>query len=228
MNNKHARRVLLILMIYFVIAISIFWILTRYFSISDVASVGQLCFEILLFPTVIIGFWITIEEFRKSQVLPKLSLFWKGDRTIDLEDDCLVLETSIHDVKTFYLRLYVKNDSASMTTWYRLSFDIPRQLAQPLSDSYEVRWHKGDVKDWNTSGNSEKTTHEFKSNGQYALYPGEEIHIATLELKIFPKLVYPNRIYIPHSVVTDKTRLQYGVCKIKVRLENFASKIPLE
>jgi len=60
-----------------------------------------------------------------------------------------------------------------------------------------------------------------KSNGQYALYHGdEEIHIATLEIRLFSQIEYPNQVQVNYSVVTDRTKIQYGVCRIKIRPEN--------
>jgi hypothetical protein len=215
----------ILVLLYLLVAIGAFVVLTRYFCISDISDVGQLFADVLLFPTVVIGFCIAITEFRKSRALPDLKLLWQGDAATKLEGDSLVLETSKYDVKTFFLTLFVRNDGASMATWYRINFDVPGELARPNSDSHTVQWHRGEQDCWSSGVNPRMTRHEFKSNGQYALYPGDEaIHIATLEVRLFPH-EYPSQVQIHYSVVTDRTEIQHGVCKIKIRPENPALEI---
>lgn len=209
------------LLLYLLVTIVAFVVLTHYFCISDISDVGQLFADVLLFPTVFVGFWITITEFRKSRDLPDLKLLWQGDVATKIEKDSFVLETSKYDVKTFFLTLFVKNDGMSMATWYRISFDVPGELARPNSDSHTVQWHRGEQDCWSKGINPRVTRHEFKSNGQYALYPGDEgIHIATLEVKLFPQIQYPDQVQINYSVVTDRTKIQYGIRKIKIRPES--------
>lgn len=216
----------ILVLLYFPGTVGIFIVLTRYFCISDISDVGQLFADVLLFPTVIVGFWLAITEFRKSRALPGLKLLWRGDAATNLERESLVLETSGYGVKTFFLTLFVRNDGASMATWYRISFDVPGELARSNSDSHVVQWQRGEQDCWSSSVNPRMTSHEFKSNGQYALYPGdEEIHIATLEIRLFPQIEYPDQVPVSYSVVTDRTKIQYGVCKIKIRPENPALKI---
>jgi hypothetical protein len=218
MDKKWKIRAIIFFLPYLFGSIGIFLVLGRYFSISDITGVGQLFADILLFPTVIIGFWIAVTEFRKSQASPSLKLRWRGDKAVSVEKDYLILEISKYTVKQFSLFLFVKNEGKAIATWYRLAFDIPSELARPNSETHSVRWHQGDENCWSSGINTKMTRHEFKSNGQYVLYPDEEeIHIATIEIQVFPQVVYPSRAYIPYSVVTDKTQIRYGICKIRVR-----------
>ena len=58
-----------------------------YFADSvDIYGVGQLIMDILLFPIIIIGFVIAIAEFRKSQSLPELRLYWMRDPILLFEE----------------------------------------------------------------------------------------------------------------------------------------------
>jgi hypothetical protein len=225
MNKKWGVLAVIFVVLYLIVTIIVFSVLTRCFSISDISDVGQLFADVLLFPTVIVGFWIAITEFRKSRALPDLKLLWRGDAATRVEGDSLVLETSEHYDKTFFLTLFTRNDGTSMATWYRINFDVPGELARPNSDSHTVQWHRGEEDCWSSGVNPRMTRHEFKSNGQYALYPGdEEIHIATLEIRLFRQIKYPNQAQVNYSVVTDRTKIQYGVCGIKIQPENPALK----
>ena len=227
MNNWHIR-ISGLLLLYLVGAVAIFVVLTFFFTIQDITSVGQLFADVLLFPTVIIGFWITITEFRKSQATPKLTLTWHGDVSTYPDGDSLVIETPKYGDKRVWLMLFVKNESKTMTHWYSISFDIPSGLSRPMADTHTVRWHRGDKSCWSEAVNLEMRRYEFKSNGQFALYPNENIHIATIEIDIFSQIHYPDQVQIPYSVVTDKTEVQYGEYKIKIRPENLARRIPPE
>jgi hypothetical protein len=183
------------------------------------ADVLQLFLDVLLLPTVIIGFWRATVEFRKAQALPNLELFWSGGMTVTREGNFLVLETSEHLEKNFPLMLHVKNKGTSIATWYRINFDVPRELARPEDPELcKVEWRKQErgEKDINPT----MSRYTFKSNGEPALYPGEVVHIATLEIKLFPQLQYPKQTQIRYSVVTDRTKIQHGVCKIKIRSQN--------
>lgn len=228
MDKKWGIHAAILLLLYLLATISIFVVLACYFeiSISDITGVGQLFVDALLFPTVIIGFWIAITEFRKSQALPDLKLLWGGDMWTGLEGGSLVLETSEYNDKRFFLLLFVRNDGKAMTTWYRLSFDVPSELARPNSDLHAVQWHKGEQTCWGAGVSTEMTRHEFKSGGQHPLFPGDEVHIATLEVRLLPKIDYPNEVRIPYSVVTDRTQIQHGECMIRIRPENLTRKTP--
>jgi hypothetical protein len=226
--SKHIIRVGLIIIVYLLISIGLYITLLFFFPESTITSVGQLFADVLLFPIVIIGFWITFTEFRKSQVLPKIQLFWMGDIATDRDGDQVILEVAEYNSKRYYLSLFAQNSGAIMATWYRINFMVPHALSSPNSDTHKVRWHRGQSPDWNSSLNGEETIHEFKSNGQYALYPGETVHIATLEVYLFPQINYPKDIQIRYSIVSDRTQIEYGVCSLQIREENFARKIPQE
>jgi hypothetical protein len=165
-------------------------------------------------------------RFPRALPLPDLKLLWRGDMATGLEGSSLVLETSEYNDKHFYLLLFAKNEGEAMTAWYRLGFDIPRELARPGSNLHIVQWHKGERTCWSSSISAEMTRHEFKSAGQYPLFPGEEVHIATLEMHLLSQIDYPDEVRIPYSVVTDRTQIQHGECMIRIRPENLTRKTP--
>lgn len=163
-------------------------------------------------------------RFPRALPLPDLKLLWRGDRATGPEGSSLVLETSEYNDKHFYLLLFARNDGEAMTAWYRLSFDIPRELARPGSNLHVVQWHKGEQTCWSAGVSAEMTHHEFKSAAQYPLFPGDEVHIATLEVHLLSQIDYPDEVRIPYSVVTDRTQIQHGECMIKIRPENLTRK----
>lgn len=175
-------------------------------------------YELVLFPTVVIGFWIAMAEFRKSQVYPQIKLHWQGDMSTGFEDDALCVVAPKNEEKIIYVNLFVENIGDGLTTWYRISFDIPRELAAPMSEAHKVSWLIGTKEsNWNEGSNLQATRHSFNSNGQYSLYPDEgQIHYASLAIILFPGLKYPNVTEIAYSVVTDKTKIRKEVLTIKI------------
>jgi hypothetical protein len=204
--------------LYIVASVVVFVGLARCFTVSDISDVGQLFAEVILLPTVIVGFWITIQEFRKSQTGPILVLEWTGDVATRLEKGVLILEMSEHCVSKYHLNLLLRNEGQSISTWYRIAFEVPHTLAAVGSDSHRVQWHRGDKTNCTAAISTEMTRHQFDSNGQYGVFPGDDpIHIASLDLSFFPAHPPASESSIPHSVVTDKTPIQRGRCQIAIR-----------
>jgi len=191
------------------------WVLILFHELQGGADVWQLILDLILLPTVIIGFVMAIKEFRKSQALPNLELLWSGGMTVTREGKPFILEASEHREKNFPLLLHVKNDGTSIATKYRIRFDVPRELV--AQKTLQVHWERGgdDCREISTTLDTKR--YEFKSNDQYALYPGEVVHFATLKIKLLPQSQYPEQVLIRHSVVTDKTKIQHGVLKLKIR-----------
>lgn len=227
-KDKWTNRVALYAIVYFILLIILYIVLVSILKVSEntVTSVGQLLADWLLLPTVIFGFWLAIREFRESQVRPILKIFWSWDRGVLQDGNCLILETSEHSMRRYQLLLHVSNKSEIFVIWYRITVDLPRELVGWGDNRYELRWHLGEEGNWGSNVNMERIQHEFKSNGYHALYPGQQVHIATLEIQGFPNDTSING-KIRFSIVTDKTK-DAGEQEVRIEREDFQRRLRLD
>lgn len=208
-------------LLYTILLILAFIVLVGFLKIPDatVTGAGQFFADWLLFPTVIIGFYIAIKEFRKSQSLPKLEIFWSGDAGVIKDENAFILPAHDTSLASYRLLLHVHNTGELITIWYRVAVDLPTELfalseivevdaAGNRRGIYELRWHLGNADNWGDNVNLQRRQYEFKSNGQQALYPGQSVHIATLEVTIPESFIQkPRQSQIKYSIVTDVTKM---------------------
>lgn len=107
-----------------------------------------------------------------------------------------------------------------MTIWFRIEIDLPFDLVGRGDPTHEITWHWGEEHaNWDSNMNPRTIRYVFKSNGQYALYPDEVKHLATIKLTI-PPHTRPHSGEIEYSVVTDKTKIVRGEQKYRIIEEN--------
>ncbi|MBE2197831.1 MAG: hypothetical protein IAE79_04415 [Anaerolinea sp.] len=191
---------------------------------ASVTGAGQLFADCLLFPTVIIGFYIAIKEFRQSQITPKLEIsLYTQDVIVD--NDVFILRPSNTNITSYRVLFQVNNTGELIIPWYRVTIDLSEDLFR-FSEAFEeetngnktgiyvLRWQMGNQDNVGDhliiSENPKKRQYEFKSNGQHALFPGQSVHLATLEVTIPAGYIQTSRQgQIMYSVVTDKTKMEY-------------------
>src|SRR5262245_16325206 len=103
------------------VIITIIFIFISSLSYSYIFSLVQLIINIVLLPVIIIGFDITMREFRKSQDTPDLDLMWevspgKLEKSINID-----YVTLPHQ----HARLVVVNNGKAVAVWYVAYFDLP-------------------------------------------------------------------------------------------------------
>jgi len=187
MNDKWKIRVWIGLGIigYILLLIISFFILKDFFLLKKedtIPSYGQLLADWILLPTAIVLFIIAINEFRKTQVKPKLFIFWAPDRGILIEKECFVLRSGKDDARYYKLMLQVGNEGPIVAPSFRVTVELPRELIGFSEHTHKFNW----IDDWSNQGNLERKLLEFQSDGNNALYPGQQVHIATLDFTVPP------------------------------------------
>ena len=204
---KRYRLLIIISILFILLTAAIYFIIESKVG-KDISGDIQVILEIIGLPIIIIGFYIAIEEFRRTQLIPDLRLYWQGDAATQYEgENIIVYEHSPYYEKKYYLHLYIQNKGNILGNWYRIQFEIPRVIATYQSEQQNVKWNMGDSKNIATLVNSDIVRHVFKSNGDFGIYPDETLPIATWEVRIFQNVHYPKTASILTSVVTDKTPL---------------------
>lgn len=208
--------------IYFIILVILYGVLTKYFTEESITAIGQLFADWILLPTVIVGFWLTIREFRQSQITPKLEIFWNADAGVILADDLFILQANDNDDMYYTLRLHIHNIGELVTIWYRIAIDIPVEIFRFNEEICELCWHLGTDDNWGNNVSRQRTQHEFKSNGQHALYPDQSVHIATLRVNIPNGYIRTSKQgKIGYSIVTDKTRVVKKSIPVRIQIEPY-------
>jgi hypothetical protein len=185
---------------------------------SDVFTLGQLSVELILIPTVIVGFIATIIQFRASQETAKPQLYWKTKtgnfvKSIDLT----IPQAATSIVQT--PRLVMKNEGVAVTTWYLVQFEITKEIY--LENTPRMNRLIGeninssiDDSHWHFDSSTEKQIWSFMSNGKYALYPNYAQELGEINIIISGEEKYPESCTIPFVIYSDKGKETKGELKI--------------
>jgi hypothetical protein len=216
-----------LVVIYAVISLVLFGALSSFLPLSEVTGLGQLCADVLLLPLVIVGFAVTVHEFRKSQERPELRLFWRGEREAQTEGDVILLRPPQQGEVRYRIFFDVENVGLMMTHWFRIKLALPKTLVG--DDRHHARSHFGWTinADWiaqTVEEGEEAFNFIVKGNGTFAIYPGEKIQAGEFYLILFPTSVkeYPERNEIHYSLVTEKTEEVTGKFQLMIKSEDFS------
>lgn len=185
---------------------------------SDTFSLGQLSVELILIPTVIVGFVVTIIQFRASQETATPRLYWEVHNGSFVESIDLVLPPGNGRART--PRLAIRNEGKAITTWYLIQFEIANDVY--IKDAPRIIRLVGDIissptndTHWHFNTLPEKQVFSFMSNGMYALYPDYAQPLGEVDFNFSVEEKYPDGCIIPFVIYTDKGKEEKGNLKIR-------------
>jgi hypothetical protein len=154
-------------------------------SYGDTFSLGQFILDLILLPTVIIGFFIAVHEFRKTQHTPDMDILWETEPGKYHK----VLVIDAQQYKQQGARPVIVNSGKSVALWYIIQFDVPTKLITDIGGNLDGlalarRWvfHAGDQENWRVDLLEKHIRIVFTSNGKIASYPGYPLPLGILDL----------------------------------------------
>jgi hypothetical protein len=186
---------------------------------GDIFTLAQLSVELILIPTVIIGFIVTIIQFRASQELAKPQLYWKTKIGNFVKSIDLTVPRGTGIVQT--PRLVIRNEGKAVTTWYLVRFDIPKEIYLAINPEINrlVGEHLNSSTDdshWYLDSFPEKQSRFFMSNGKFALYPNYPQPLCEINFIFSGDEKYPENCVIPFVIYSDKGKEEKGELKIRL------------
>jgi hypothetical protein len=223
-----SKYIIVLTLIYVILAVVAIYVLSKFYSISDISGIGQLVIDILLLPTVIIGFYITIVEFRKAQEKPQIELQWFGDIATTKEGENFILEYSTSNTKEYFLYIHAINTGRVMTSWFRIEVKVPFSLVPFDQDESSYTWFIGDQSNWTklikTNSNNNYACYIIKINGTTSIYPKEQLPVGKLTIKTFPGIMFNNQHKIHYSISTERTDNYEKILSIYLHPEDLNKK----
>src|SRR6266702_334360 len=161
------------------------FLIKNYFclSLSDRIAMAQLILSLILLPTVLVGFFITVQAFRESQDLPDLDLFLEtksgvSEKSLKFNSsDILQLRTNNelrYNQTEQPIAFVIKNTGNAIAVWYAIRITIQYDVAPP---SRYLNWNQfyGMVGDyWHLKHEERERINRFEgtftSNGSLAVY----------------------------------------------------------
>jgi len=185
---------------------------------GDVFTLAQLSVELILIPTVIIGFIFTIIQFRASQEAATPRLYWETKTGNLVKSIDRITPSGNARVRT--PRLVIRNEGKAITTWYLIQFEIAKEVY--LRDAPRINRLVGDIissptndTHWHFNTLPEKQISSFMSNGMYALYPKYTQPLGEIDFNFSVEEKYPDSCTIPFVIYTDKGKEEKGNLKIR-------------
>ena len=189
-------------------------------SFGDLFSLGQFLVELILIPTVIVGFIIAIAEFRASLHKAQLSLYWEPKT--DKFEKFVELNISSGNTRESTPRIVIRNSGRAVTNWYLIRLEIPRELY--FEHEPKINRLIGNISipintdtHWHRDARPENIIFEFMSNGEYASYPSHPQPICALNLAFLSKNEYPEVCKLPYTIFSNQGNKNCGELSIKIR-----------
>ncbi len=176
---------------------------------GDYYSYKQLFADILLIPIVVIGFYLAIREFRKSQEKPDLDLWWEitGEKL-----KSTTIKYHQHEPITHISRsLLITNNGNAVTSWFKVTFCLPSDLTQSrvyTADGNKEVWETKTY--WSVYSHRAQNCYSFKSNGEIASYPGSDEPLCQISFRIEGNISYGAEYQIPYDIYSDRGKKKEG------------------
>jgi len=200
-------------------------------SLSDRIAMAQLILSLILLPTVLFGFFITVQAFRESQELPDLDLFLELETGIykkSLEFNSSEIfkrrkewsennSPSIQTEKSF--SLVIQNKGNAIALWYairiNIKFDAIPQAYLDWARFYQTRGEEHWQQNQTELDTNMRFEVMFMRNGTLASYPNFPFKICDMNTGWFLEEKSPSREYqISYTIVTDRGHKKQGSLKL--------------
>lgn len=164
-------------------------------TFGDYLALAQTFITFLLLPTVIYGFQVTAEEFKKSQSKPRLDLLWMVNGG---QEPVAEIQPNDHTMMT--LRPALINHGDAVARFYIVRFQFPDHLVKQICN-WQFELIIGNKETWKRGPGEYIFT--FISNGTTPSYPEDGLYLCNLELELLKADDWPDRYYIPYSIVSE-------------------------
>ena len=226
--------VLTLVFLYIVMAVYLFIVPDG--NLGDAFSLGQLFLESILLPVAALGFWMTYQEFRKSQRRPGLYLAWDDDELTNKRELVLHLKRPDMGSKKTPDRLNysiaLHNEGDNVATWYSVHLTFPIELLGANPPGTELIPHYwspelvnlwgfyrefGGEENWNRETSLGKQEDIFQSNGTLASFPKQKIKLGTIKTHPLPEGEGDVQRYeIRYKIFTDIGPVRADILKLVV------------
>ena len=195
---------------------------------SDTLAMAQLVLSLLLLPTVLVGFYITVQAFRESQELPDLDLVLKTNSGI-YQNNLKFSSSSIMQRRKesegrsreseLPIALAVINMGNAIAVWYAISITIQFDATPQARYLDWTQFYKTGGEHWQRNFAELETSKRFQtmfmSNGTLAAYPKMPLNICEMNTGWFLVENSPTKdYYISYTIVTDRGFKKQGALKV--------------
>ena len=185
----------------------------NYGTWSDIFSFGQFIADLCLIPLAIVGFYLTLNELRKSQEFADLDIAWEapnesGNTYSINKPESLTYQSN---------QISLSNNGTSPSTLYQVTLEIPAEYGH-----IEIKDSSGD---WRGGIQGEVHKFNFTSNSFLTSFPNaSQINLGKIHFYEPKKL--PEKVLIQYFIASDKGEYKKGKLKIvfKVSPQNNESK----
>ncbi len=208
-ENKFIRNFLLLLLgMYLVIFFILLWTSPFLLGSSqwgDLFSLGQLLADLCLMPFVILAFYVTLAELKKTQEFASLDIHWQ------LETD-LAKEYSISRPQSINypsLLITLTNHGTTPSVFYQITLEIPKEYGRS-----KMAMHH-----WTGSSAGDFQKFVFNSASHHVSFPDSPTNLGNIHFEDAKKL--PSIVRIPYHIYSDKGKYTKG--KLVIKLQEISS-----
>lgn len=185
---------------------------------GDAASLLKVFVEAVLFPAALIGFFMAVEQFRRTLPKPNLNLSWQPEPGAPTQEIVLGKPTSASGTELAPLAILNKGNAVSR--WYLVEIRLPSSLVatNDLGLTGPMRPPHGLVDNWRArlSGEGGECFCIFTSDGQAAAYPHCPLELANVAFQLNAKHDYSARYRIEYSIFSEGAERNDGILTVRI------------
>lgn len=222
--------VLLGFIAFIILLFAITYGIKNYFGLNsaDTLAFAQLVLSMLLLPTVLIGFIITVQAFRESQDIPDLDVFFEAktgiyEKSLKFNSSEILKRRKEGELRSIHqselpFALAIKNKGNTIALWYAISINIQFD-ATPQAYLDWTQFYKTSGEHWQINHTELDTNMRFEamfmSNGTLASYPNLPLKVCEMNTGWFLEEKSPTKEYqISYTIVTDRGYKKQGSLKL--------------
>ena len=204
-NSSYLRNMVLVIGIYIALSVivAIISCLGR-MTTDQVLSLAQLVTECALVPIAVVGFSITLSEFRKTQLAPSIRLYL-GSLSTEQRTDAASFEAPDHGGKQHMVPILAENGAATVAVWWQVEFVVPRALFVHQPPLIDVVWSAENIGGtFTTITKADGFQITFLSKGETALFSKVPLEMGKLHFSMTSDHPIGARYEIPYMAVSDR------------------------
>lgn len=168
---------------------------------GDIFSFGQFVADLCLIPLAIVGFYLTLNELRKTQEFADLDILWdvpnESNKTyFTTKDESIIYQSN---------QIFLANNGTSPSTLYQVTLEIPAEYGH-----IEIKDSSGD---WRGGIQGESHKFSFTSNSFLTSFPNAS-HINLGKIYFYKPEKLPEKVLIQYFIASDKGEYKKGSLEI--------------
>lgn len=155
------------------------------------------------------------QEMRRTWATSELRLYWGQKDGVTKE---VILRIPQAEYRRNRIPIVLLNEGSKVTQWYRVQFRVPGTISRrdqhAANPAVPVELIPGqDPIHWTMPSealNQKEYAYTFRSEGQYAAYPGDERPFVWIYVHLYADLEYPDECEVRYTTSTDQGRPHEG------------------